>query len=361
MSTSSTWSARRTTSSGTVSRCVDARDPLDDVVERLQVLDVDRGDDVDAGVEQLLDVLPALLVARCRGRWCGRARRRAPPRAGGPGPRRGPSPRRSCRGTSSCLRGTTSSPSSCSAVCARPWVSTKPIDDVGAALAPPLALVEHGVRLADPGRRPEVDAQPSAAHSRSSSPRLAAEREVQLEHVDPRLAEEAERPALDVVVDELRDVGGAQPASLRDPGDLQVGVRRADVRVEAGAAGGDRVRRDGRRGDAVLARRSAARRFSTAFTRSGGSGRGWSARGRACRSRPPPPRAAAGTTGARRTPGRSGTSRRPCPAARPMDPSAWPWKATWPTPVTTQRVDEAEHHGQGEQEAQAGESWRSRS
>jgi len=39
-------------------------DLLDDVVERLQVLDVDRGDHVDAGVEQLLDVLPALFVAR---------------------------------------------------------------------------------------------------------------------------------------------------------------------------------------------------------------------------------------------------------------------------------------------------------
>ena len=40
-----------------------AGDALDDVVHRLEVLDVQRGDDVDAGVEQLLDVLPALLVA----------------------------------------------------------------------------------------------------------------------------------------------------------------------------------------------------------------------------------------------------------------------------------------------------------
>jgi hypothetical protein len=35
----------------------------DDVVERLDVLDVDGGDDVDAGVQQLFDVLPPLLVA----------------------------------------------------------------------------------------------------------------------------------------------------------------------------------------------------------------------------------------------------------------------------------------------------------
>ena len=44
-----------------------AGDPRDDVVERLEVLDVERGDHLDAGVEQLLDVLPPLLVARARG------------------------------------------------------------------------------------------------------------------------------------------------------------------------------------------------------------------------------------------------------------------------------------------------------
>ena len=41
-----------------------AGDLLDDVVERLEVLDVDGADDVDAGLEQLLDVLPALRVLR---------------------------------------------------------------------------------------------------------------------------------------------------------------------------------------------------------------------------------------------------------------------------------------------------------
>ncbi len=43
-----------------------AGDLLDHVVERLQVLDVHRGDHVDASVEQLVDVLPALLVAGAR-------------------------------------------------------------------------------------------------------------------------------------------------------------------------------------------------------------------------------------------------------------------------------------------------------
>ena len=39
---------------------------LDDVAERFQVLDVDGGDDVDPGGKELLDVLPALGVARAR-------------------------------------------------------------------------------------------------------------------------------------------------------------------------------------------------------------------------------------------------------------------------------------------------------
>ena len=44
----------------------DAGDAADDVVQALQVLHVHRRPDVDAGVEQLLDVLPALGVARAR-------------------------------------------------------------------------------------------------------------------------------------------------------------------------------------------------------------------------------------------------------------------------------------------------------
>ena len=38
----------------------------DEVIETLEVLDVDRGPDVDAGLEQLLHILPALGVARGR-------------------------------------------------------------------------------------------------------------------------------------------------------------------------------------------------------------------------------------------------------------------------------------------------------
>ncbi len=46
---------------------LDARDAPDDVVEALQVLDIDRCPDVDAGLQQLLDVLKALGVAGARG------------------------------------------------------------------------------------------------------------------------------------------------------------------------------------------------------------------------------------------------------------------------------------------------------
>ncbi len=54
----------------------DAGDALDDVLEALEVLDVEGADDVDAGVEQLDDVLVALAVAAARERSCAPARRR---------------------------------------------------------------------------------------------------------------------------------------------------------------------------------------------------------------------------------------------------------------------------------------------
>ena len=74
---------------------LDAGDLGDDVVEALQVLDVDRGDHGDAGVEQLLDVLPALGVLAARGVGVGqfvdqhhlRAARAAPRRTSSSGKR----------------------------------------------------------------------------------------------------------------------------------------------------------------------------------------------------------------------------------------------------------------------------------
>ena len=44
-------------------RLVDVGDGADDVAQGRQMLDVDRGQDIDAGVEELVDVLPALGIA----------------------------------------------------------------------------------------------------------------------------------------------------------------------------------------------------------------------------------------------------------------------------------------------------------
>ena len=186
---------------------LDAGDLLDDVVHRLEVLDVHGGDHVDPGVEELLDVLPALLVARARARWCARARR--PARPSGLRARTAStsisSKLRAAVARSSC-RGTTSRSPICAAVFGRPWVSTKPTTtSVPRSRASP-ALVEHGEGLADAGRGTEVDAQRAARHaSRAYESRRAitscVEGEVELEHVDRLLAEEPERAARRVVVD----------------------------------------------------------------------------------------------------------------------------------------------------------------
>ena len=144
---------------------------LDDVVEALEVLDVDRRDHVDAGVEQLVDVLPALLVARARGRWCGPARRPARPSG-----RRARTASRSISSSGraavvdACGGGSPRGRRAAPRCCARPWVSTKPTTtSVPRSCAPP-ALVEHGEGLADAGRGAEVDAQVAATHATSLSP-----------------------------------------------------------------------------------------------------------------------------------------------------------------------------------------------
>ena len=72
-------------------------------------------------------------------------------------------------------------------------------DDVGAALGPAAPLVEHRERLADAGCGAEVDAERPAGHGRRVTYFDSVEREVQLEHVDAGLAEEAERAAVGVL------------------------------------------------------------------------------------------------------------------------------------------------------------------
>ena len=151
---------------------LDACDFLDDVVQRLQVLDVQRRDDRDAGVEQLLDVLPALLVPRAR-----RIRVRELVDEGDLGlPRedrvdvhlleRRPAVldrlARDDLEVADLRRGL------------RPAVRLDVADDdVFAVLAAAPSLVEHGVRLPDACRGAEVDPKLASGHGEKATPARA--------------------------------------------------------------------------------------------------------------------------------------------------------------------------------------------
>ncbi len=141
----------------------DAGDGLDDVVQGLEVLHVDRRDHSETGFEQLLDVLPALGVARPRGVRVGEfvhedhlgpagedgvdvhlGQGGAAVRHGGAGHHlEALEERRRVRAT---VR------------------LDVPDDDVRAALEPPPGLLEHRVGLAHAGRGAQVDPQQAPAH-----------------------------------------------------------------------------------------------------------------------------------------------------------------------------------------------------
>ena len=73
---------------------------------------------------------------------------------------------------------------------------------------------------------------------------LDVEREVEPEHVDARLAEEAERAAVRVLVDQREDIVQLEAAGPRDASCLQARVRGGDVRIEPRARGGYGIDRD---------------------------------------------------------------------------------------------------------------------
>ena len=224
---------------------LDAGDALDDVVERLEVLDVDGGDDVDAGVEQLLDVLPALLVARAGDVGVGQLVDEDDLRAAGQDGVEVHLLEARCPGSSTVRRGTTSRSPSWAAVL-RPAVGLDVADhDVGAALGPPPALVEHGEGLAHARRGAEVDPQraPAPWSERTTAIRRARSRaRLSSSTFTPGLAEEPERPAVGVVVDQVRARrSSVEAAGVGHPGGLEAGVGDRDVGVDARARGGDRV------------------------------------------------------------------------------------------------------------------------
>jgi hypothetical protein len=139
----------------------DPRDLLGDVVERLEVLDVDGGDHLDAGLEQDLDVLPPLLVRAARDVGVGELvdqhdvgaslEDRLDVHLLLDGAAVGDLLARHDLEALELALGL------------RPAVRLDVADDqVGAPLDAAVALVEHGVGLADARRCAEVDTQPPA-------------------------------------------------------------------------------------------------------------------------------------------------------------------------------------------------------
>jgi hypothetical protein len=135
-----------------------AGDAGDHVGEGLQVLDVEGGDDVDAGSQQLLDVLPALLVAGAGGVGVGQLVDQA---------HLGPAPEDGVDVHLGQVRAPVVDPSAGHhlevtqlGLGAGPVMGLDQADHhVGAPLTPPPALVEHGEGLAHPGGGTEQDAQ----------------------------------------------------------------------------------------------------------------------------------------------------------------------------------------------------------
>ena len=117
-------------------------------------------------------------------------------------------------------------------------------DDVLAVLAATPAFVQHREGLADARGGTEVDTELPSRHGYSVPLTVVAvEREVELEDVDTRLAEEAERAVVRVLVDEREHIVDGEPSSAGDAGRLERCVLGRDVRVEAGAGSGERVDR----------------------------------------------------------------------------------------------------------------------
>ena len=141
----------------------DPRDGLDDVVERLEVLDVDRRDDVDPGVEEDVDVLPPL-----RPRRAGGVRVRELVDEGDLGsPREDGVDVELGEARAPVLHGAAGDDREAVGLSRGegPAVRLEDADDdVGAAVLASAALGEHGHGLPDAGGGAEVDAQSSAGH-----------------------------------------------------------------------------------------------------------------------------------------------------------------------------------------------------
>ena len=247
MSTSSTWSAARTTASGTVSRC------LTPVIRSTTSL-------TDSRCWMLTVVITSMpassgLVDVLRSAWRGASPGTLVWAISSMSTTSGRRARTASMSSSSNVaprwvmtrRGTISRSRSCAAVLGRPWVSTKPDHHVGAATVSPPALVEHGEGLAHARRSPEVDAQVAAGHDGSlrtagdhdrGHDRVARSRaRLSSSTFTPGSPSTPGRARVGVGVDQVVDRRPAEPTRPRHPRSLEAGVGHRDLRIHAGAGG----------------------------------------------------------------------------------------------------------------------------
>lgn len=141
----------------------DAGDGGHHVVQRLQVLDVHRRDHVDAGVQQFVDVLPALLVAGARDVGVGQFVDQRDLRVPGEDRVEVHLLQRRALVVEPPAGDDLEAVLQCGGMPATVGLAQAD-HHIGAAAGPAVALVEHGDGLAHPGRRPEIDPQPASSH-----------------------------------------------------------------------------------------------------------------------------------------------------------------------------------------------------
>ena len=141
----------------------DAGYPLDHVVDRLEMLDIDSRDDVDSRVEELFDVLPALFVLGAGHVGMGQLVDQG---LGGVAGEDGVDVHLLERGVAVGQRAAWNDFQGADLGFGQraSMGFDEPDDDVGASAVPPAALVEHGVRLAYAGGGPQVYAQRPPGH-----------------------------------------------------------------------------------------------------------------------------------------------------------------------------------------------------
>ena len=218
------------------------------------MLHVEGRDDVDAGVSNLLDALPALLVHGAGDVGVGELIDEHPLRP----PldhRRSVQLEEGLAAVLQLLQRYLLKPLQQLRRHRAPVRLDEPDDNVFTPRQTPVRLGEHPVGLPDTGDSAKKDLQLACVpalerwayqHVRRSLRTLAVrpvQRQVQLKHVHAPLTEEAEIALVGVLVDETHDLFLAHVPCSRDAGHLRVGVRRRDVGVQAAAGRGHHVDR----------------------------------------------------------------------------------------------------------------------